>query len=91
MDTLIVGAGPSGLLHAIGLLQKNPQKKILILEKREEYTRNHVVRFKYSKLEEYIKTIGGENIPELTDLVKRLKKNPAIRINELEGILKKRR
>ncbi|WP_133138773.1 hypothetical protein [Legionella genomosp. 1] len=89
VDTLIVGAGPSGLLHAIGLLQKNPQKQILILEKREEYTRNHVVRFKYSKLEEYIKTIGGENIPELTDLVKRLKKNPAIRINELEGILKK--
>lgn len=89
VNTLIVGAGPSGLFHAIGLLQKNPQRKILILEKREEYSRNHVVRFNHKKLAEYLKAIGGEPIPELVKLNNRLKKSSAIRINELEEELKK--
>lgn len=88
VNTVIVGAGPSGLLNAIGLLTKNPDKKILILEKREEYSRNHVVRFDYRNIEKYIKTIGGQEHSELVNLAKRLKKNPAIRINELEDILK---
>jgi hypothetical protein len=89
VNTIIVGSGPSGLLNAIGLLQKNPQKKILILEKRAEYSRNHVVRFDDKKLAEYIKAIGGEPIPELTELHNRLKKSSAIRISELERELKK--
>ncbi|RAP35718.1 hypothetical protein B1207_11565 [Legionella quinlivanii] len=88
VNTLIVGAGPSGLLNAIGLLHKNPGKKVLILEKRETYSRNHVVRFNHKKLEEYIKAIGGENIPELMNLYRRMKKSSAIRIRELEEALR---
>lgn len=89
VNTLIVGAGPSGLLNAIGLLHKNPGKKVLILEKRETYSRNHVVRFNHRKFGEYIKAIEGENIPELMTLYSRMKKSSAIRIRELEEILKK--
>lgn len=47
VNTLIVGAGPAGLLNAIGLLHKNPEKNVLILEKRDTYSRNHVVRFNH--------------------------------------------
>jgi 2-polyprenyl-6-methoxyphenol hydroxylase-like FAD-dependent oxidoreductase len=92
VDTLIVGAGPIGLLNAIGLLQKDSQRKVLILEKREEYTRKHVVRFSAAKLTEFMEAIGAKgkkSIPELVELEKRLQENSAIRINELETILKK--
>src|ERR1700733_3168193 len=88
VDTVVVGAGPIGLLNAIGLLKKDPNRKIVILEKRPEYSRSHVVRAQPEMLEKFIATCGGEDEPILTDLVAQLKKNPAIRINELEGKLK---
>jgi hypothetical protein len=92
IDTLIVGAGPMGLLNAIGLLQQDSHRKVLLLEKREEYTRKHVVRFSAAKLTEFMEAIGAKgkkSIPELVELEKRLHENSAIRINELETILRK--
>lgn len=100
VNTIIVGAGPIGLLNAIGIMRKNPDAKIVMLEKYDEYKRNHTLRMDYKQVEKYIDAMGPPPDPALTELAERLKKNrtydlatfglAAIRISEVERLLKNR-
>lgn len=87
-DTVIVGAGPIGLLNAIGLLNKKPDSKIVLLEKYETYKRDHVVKLNYRLVQRFMDTCGYDET--LYQLIQRLKKNQHIRIQELEELLKSR-
>lgn len=88
VDTVIVGAGPVGLLNAIGLLRKNPGSKLVLLEKYAEYSRHHVVWMRYGEIDQYIKAIGEPVDPVLKSLYERVKKKGFIRTSEVEKILK---
>lgn len=43
-DIIIIGAGPAGLMTAIELKLRDPEKQILVLEKHQEYQRKHSVQ-----------------------------------------------
>lgn len=90
VDVVIVGAGPIGLLNAIGLLNKNPARKIMMLEKYDEYQRHHVVQADYKQIAKYIKAMDKPLDPILQNLLKRVKKSKFIRTSEIEKILKER-
>ena len=100
VNTVIVGAGPIGLLNAIGIMRKNPAAKIVMLEKYDEYKRNHTLRMDYKEVEKYIEAMGPPPDPALAELADRLRKNraydlatfglSAIRISEIERLLKNR-
>jgi 2-polyprenyl-6-methoxyphenol hydroxylase-like FAD-dependent oxidoreductase len=86
-NVVIVGAGPIGLLNAIGILSQNPEAKVVLLEKYEEYQRKHVLSTDYKQLEKYVE--ASNNNPALVNLCDRIKENKFIRTNELEGALLK--
>lgn len=90
VNTVIVGAGPIGLLNAIGLLNKNPNQKIVMLEKYDDYKRSHTLRVDYKQVEKYLKACGEPPDPAISELLKKTKKSKFIRINEIERLLKQR-
>ncbi|KTD23247.1 hypothetical protein [Legionella londiniensis] len=91
VETVIVGAGPIGLLNAIGLLHNKPDMKLVILEKYDEYKRNHTLMVDYRQIEKFLKVSSNPNPdPAIAELVRRTKKNKYIRISEIEHLLKNR-
>lgn len=90
VNTVIIGAGPVGLLNAIGLLTKNPDSKVVLLEKYDVYKRNHTLRMEYKQIEKYLKACGEPPDPAIQELVNRVKKSKVIRISEIERLLKNR-
>lgn len=90
VNTVIVGAGPIGLLNAIGLLTKNPERKVVMLEKYDEYKRNHTLRVDHKQIEKYLRACGEPPDPTILQLVQQTRKNGFIRISELERLLKAR-
>ncbi|MDI9819020.1 MULTISPECIES: NAD(P)/FAD-dependent oxidoreductase [unclassified Legionella] len=87
VDIVVVGAGPLGLLNAIGLMKKkNPKPKIIMLEKYEQYQRSHNLSMDYRQLGKFIKACGGDE--KLSELYKRIKINRHIRTNEVEQTLR---
>jgi 2-polyprenyl-6-methoxyphenol hydroxylase-like FAD-dependent oxidoreductase len=87
VDIVIVGAGPLGLLNAIGLMKnKKPQPKIVMLEKYEQYQRGHNLSVDHLQLKKFIKACGDDQ--KLNELYKRIKSNKRIRTNEVERFLR---
>lgn len=68
---VIVGAGPIGLATAIGLLKQNPECKVLIREKRAQYSRSHSVRVKPNMLQKYIDVTGASELQFIVDDLKK--------------------
>lgn len=90
VNTVIVGAGPIGLLNAIGLLNHNKRMKLVILEKYDQYKRNHTLQVDYSQVEKFLEVSGNPPDPAIKELVLRTKNNKYIRISEVEHLLKNR-
>lgn len=90
VNTVIVGAGPIGLLNAIGLLNKNKGMKLVILEKYDEYKRNHTLMVDYIQIQKFLDASGNPPDPAIQELVNRTKKSKYIRISEIEHLLKNR-
>lgn len=87
VDVVVVGAGPLGLLNAIGLMKrKEPKPRIVMLEKYERYQRGHNLSMDPRQLKKFIQACGRDE--RLEELYKRLKSNPHIRTNEVEAILR---
>jgi monoamine oxidase len=58
-DTLILGAGPTGLYSALQILKSNPTEKVVIAEKRKDFlTRNYIISI-YKDLVPELCGIGG--------------------------------
>ncbi len=87
-NIVIVGGGPIGLAHALAIKTVNPNLNVIVCEKYATYQRAHTLNMRHESLEVYLKAAGLEKNEELKKLVKRLKNDPMIRTNELEGILK---
>ena len=85
---LVVGAGPIGLLTAIGLKTIHPTKQIIILEKYSEYQRKHTLIMDYKHLESFRDAIGSDN-EALNSLVDRIKQDKHIRTSELQETLER--
>src|SRR5690242_9248184 len=85
---VIVGGGPIGLAHAWGLKKLNKNLNIIVKEKYQEYQRKHTLIMKPTSLEALMKATHTLEDPILSGLLKRLKKDPHIRTNELEKIFK---
>lgn len=88
VDQVCVGAGPIGLLCTIGLLSKEPGKKMLIIEQYNEYQRNHVVRVKAHLLQAFANQCGLQHHPKMQALIQDIKRNPYIKTKSLESQLK---
>ncbi len=87
-DVVIVGAGPIGLAFAWALKQLNPNLKIVIYEKYEQYQRKHTLNMLFQHLAALIKAADAENNPLLKELLQQLQKDPHIRTSELEKTFK---
>ena len=90
VNTVILGAGPVGLLNAIGLLTKNPDRTLVMLEKYDEYKRNHTLQMDYRQIEKYVEACGEPADPAILELANRVRRNKFIRISEVERLLKNR-
>ena len=90
VNTVIVGAGPIGLLNAIGLLTKNPNQKLVMLEKYDSYKRNHTLQVDYKQVKKYLEACGEPQDPAILELLKQVKKSKFIRISAIEKLLKER-
>lgn len=86
VNTVVVGAGPIGLLTAIALKTLHPDRNIVILEKYESYQRKHVLIVQAELLESFIRVVGIKN-PKLQTLVTQLQQEPHIRTSELQTML----
>ncbi|RUQ89509.1 FAD-dependent monooxygenase family protein [Legionella septentrionalis] len=93
VETVVVGAGPIGLLNTIGLLSHHKGMKLVILEKFDEYKRNHTLHMDYTQIDKFLQASAhpqlGED-PAIKEFRDRVKKNPYIRISEVEHLLKNR-
>lgn len=89
VNVVIVGSGPVGLLNAVGLLNKNPQLKIIILEKEAAYTRHHVLQMDYEQLDKYLRAVDGNDVV-IRQLRDQVKKNKHIRTSEIQTKLEQR-
>jgi hypothetical protein len=85
-EIIIVGAGPIGIAYAWGIKQINPKIEITILEKYQEYQRNHTLIMQHKLLDSLMKATGTENDPELVALLDQLKNDPHILTNMLQDI-----
>ena len=86
IDTVVVGAGPIGLLTAIALKTLHPESNIVILEKYETYQRKHTLIMQAKLLESFINVVGI-NHPKLQQLLAQLQKEPHILTSELQTTL----
>ncbi|TAL63545.1 MAG: hypothetical protein EPN84_04735 [Legionella sp.] len=89
-DVVIVGAGPIGLAHAWAIKKLNPKLNVVVLEKYSKFQRTHTLVMEYDKLEQLIKATDAQNVPEFSNLVAQLKKDPNIRTNHLQEFFKAR-
>lgn len=84
VNTVMVGAGPIALLNAIGLLTRNPNRKVVLIEKYDQYQRSHTLKLKSANLRKYLEACGSKGNPVISALIEETYKNPYIRINEIE-------
>lgn len=77
-DVVFVGAGPVGLWTAIIAKLKNPNLKIVLLEKHDSYQRSHVLQLDYKCFNDV------PDDPRLQKLIAEFKKSKYIRTNEIE-------
>lgn len=87
-DFIAVGGGPLGLAFAWGMKSLHPRLKFDVLEKYETYQRSHTLIMQPKWLRALMEATHTQNVPKLTALLARLKKDPHIRTNELEDIFK---
>lgn len=87
-DVLIVGGGPIGLVQAWGLKKINPDLKVVVLEKYEEFQRKHTLVMQYKQLEALMRATDSMEDPVLRSLLQQLRKSPNIRTNVLQETFK---
>jgi len=87
-DVIIIGGGPMGLANAWGIKRLNPDLHVVVYEKYEEYQRKHTLNMDYRQLTKLMQATHTQDDPILSALLTRLRDNPHIRTNELEGIFK---
>lgn len=87
-DVVIVGGGPIGYAKAIAYKKLNPELKVVVLEKYEEFKRRHTLVLQPKQFENYLRAAGLANEPELVELLEQLRKSPHIRTNVLQAKLK---
>jgi 2-polyprenyl-6-methoxyphenol hydroxylase-like FAD-dependent oxidoreductase len=87
-DVLIVGGGPIGLVQAWGLKKLNPDLKVVVLEKYEEFQRKHTLVMQYKQLEALMRATDSMEDPVLRSLLQQLRKSPNIRTNILQETFK---
>ncbi len=87
-DFIAVGGGPLGLAFAWGMKSLHPRLKFVVLEKYQTYQRSHTLIMQPKWLRALMEATHTQNVPKLTELLARLKKDPHIRTNELEDIFK---
>lgn len=88
-DVVIVGGGPAGLAHAIGIKKINSNLRVTVLEKYPTYQREHNLILDYHQLGALMTQIDAMDDPDLLDLLNRLKKNKHIKTNVLEDTFTK--
>lgn len=81
---IVVGGGPIGLAHAIGMKLLNPSLRVVVLEQYPLYQRKHTLNMMHAMLEEYQHAVEGEQQVLLSQLLAKLKADSHIRTNELE-------
>lgn len=87
-DVLIVGGGPIGLVQAWGLKKLNPDLKVVVLEKYEEFQRKHTLVMQYKQMEALMRATDSMQDPVLSKLLSQLRKSPNIRTNVLQETFK---
>lgn len=87
-NVVVVGAGPIGLAYALGIKKLNPDLKVVVLEKYEEFQRKHTLVMQYEQLEKFMYATGIVNDEVLSRLLKHLKQDPHIRTNVLQATFK---
>lgn len=87
-NVVIVGAGPIGLAYAWGIKKLNPDLKIVVLEKYEEFQRKHTLNMQYEQLEKLMYATGTRSDVVLSGLLEQLKQDPHIRTNVLQSTFK---
>lgn len=85
---VIIGGGPIGLAHAIGIKNLNTELNVIVYEKYEEYQRKHVLNMQHAQLHAFMESAGLTKNATLLELERTLKKDPHIRTNVLETTLK---
>jgi riboflavin biosynthesis pyrimidine reductase len=83
-DIVIVGGGPIGYAQALGFKKQNPNLKIVVLEKYNEFTRKHTLVMQAKHLESFMEATESKAEPRLKELLRQLKKSPNIRTNKLQ-------
>lgn len=85
---VIIGGGPIGLAHAIGIKKLNPKIPVTVYEKYEVYQRSHTLVMQPTSLEAFMKATNAKEDPTLAGLLADLKKDPHIKTNALEDKFK---
>lgn len=87
-NVVIVGGGPIGLVQAWGIKKLNPDLKVVVLEKYEEFQRKHTLVMQYKQLEALMNATDTLNDPVLQALRDQLRNSPNIRTNVLQETFK---
>jgi hypothetical protein len=87
-DVVVVGGGPIGLVQAWGMKKINPNLKIIVLEKYEEFQRKHTLVMQHQQLEALMHVTQTMENPKLRNLLQQLRKNPNVRTNVLQETFK---
>lgn len=83
-DVVIVGGGPIGFAQAWGIKKLNPNLKVLVLDKYQEFQRKHTLVMQPEQLKALMQATDSMDDPKLKALLQQLRENPNIRTNVLQ-------